>query len=438
MNTPGKIKIGLSALALTGLALGGFASHGLTVSAFAASAANAKKAVSEAKAARKALAKRDGAGAVVHAERAVANDPMNADHRALLGQSYLLAGRFASAAQALNDALTLAPQNGEVARNLALAKIAQGDWAGARALLQDHAEIIPASDRGLAFALAGDPVTAVQILGPAVRDASATAKTRQNLALSLALAGRWSEAAQLAAMDVAPGQLQARMTQWVAFARPANAYDQVASLLGVQPVADPGQPAALALAQQPNLAVAAAAAPQPLADPVDAYMPGKSAEGPVQTAAAELPSEPQLEQLAGTGAQVVFGAREEIVQAVARRASAAPARVRPAETQAVAAKRIPGTYYVQLGAYANAGVARDAWGRYARRVPELAQSMPHAASVSTRAGRFTRLSVGAYARSDANALCREIKASGGACFVRTAAGDAVAAWAPRRAQLASR
>ncbi|NDS27982.1 tetratricopeptide repeat protein, partial [Escherichia coli] len=58
----------------------------------------------------------------------MANDPQNAEYRALLGQAYLLAGRFASANQALGDALTLNPGDGRVALNLVLAKIAGGDW----------------------------------------------------------------------------------------------------------------------------------------------------------------------------------------------------------------------------------------------------------------------------------------------------------------------
>src|SRR5690606_15546062 len=112
-------------------------------------------------------------------------------YRELLGQAYLLAGRFASARQAFTDVLTLDPSNGRAALNLALTEIAGGDWSGARDTLAVHANTIPASDLGLAFALAGDPVKAVEILAPAAREANAGAKTRQNLALALALAGRW-------------------------------------------------------------------------------------------------------------------------------------------------------------------------------------------------------------------------------------------------------
>jgi cell division septation protein DedD len=140
---------------------------------------------------------------------------------------------------------------------------------------------------------------------------------------------------------------------------------------------------------------------------------------------------------------VVFGPRAEIVQPVAGRAPAAPAKARvaaeaPVRAASLSAKPARGDYYVQLGAYANAGVARDAWGRYTRQVPALAEALPYAASVSTRAGRFYRLSVGGFARNDANTLCRQVKARGGACFVRTQAGDALAAWAKGREQLASR
>jgi Flp pilus assembly protein TadD len=440
MASHGKIKIGLSALALAGLSVGGFATQGLT-SAFAAAGTNAKKAESEAKIARKAIAKRKGELAVAHAELAVANDPMNADYRALLGQAYLLAGRFTSAAEALNDALALNPEDGKVALNLTLAKIAQGDWAGARTTLQTHADQIPASDRGLAFALAGDPVTAVEILSPAARDSSATAKTRQNLALSLALAGRWKEATEIAAMDVAPDQLQARVTQWAAFARPTNAYDQVASLLGVTAVQDAGQPAQLALAQQPGVAIAAVAPVQSAQaaqdKPLDAYMPGPATQ--IADVVVEVPNDPQPEpeQVAGTGAQVVFGAREEVSQS-APAPVAAP--VREAAVRAATASRASrGAYFVQLGAYANANGARDGWARHQRRVATLSEATPQSARVKTRAGTFYRLSVGGYARSDAEALCRQVKASGGACFVRQQAGDMVAAWArPWRQQVASR
>lgn len=456
MNARIMLSIGAAVFAVGGTAVTGVVTQGY---AFATSAPNAKKAASEADAARKAIAKRKADKAVQHAELAVANDPRNAEYRAILGQAYLLSGRFTSAGQALNDALALNPEDGRVALNLVLAKIAQGDWAGARSTLQTHADHIPASDRGLAFALAGDPVTAVEILTPAVREPTANAKTRQNLALSLALAGRWAEAKAVAATDVSPEDLDARIMQWASFSRPTNAYDQVATLLGVRAVQDGGQPVALALAQQPNVAVAAAAPlPAPAADPVDAYMPGPAAAAPAVAEAAPEPAPvaapeaaPALQQVAGTGPQIVFGPSAEVVQAISTPAKAAPAPVPVAAAKPVAkpvakvasaaqpAKLVSGNYYVQLGAFDSAAVAKDSWTRVTRRVPTLGSYTPQGAKFSTKAGNFYRLSVGGFARNDAAALCRQVRAGGGVCFVRVQAGDAVASWAKKRdMQVASR
>jgi len=458
MKTRSKLVIGLSALCAGGTLAAGIATQGFALSAFATDAPNAKKAAQEAGAARKAIAKRKAGDAVAHAEAAVANDPQNADYRALLGQAYLLAGRFASANQALGDALTLNPGDGRVALNQVLAKIAGGDWAGARAMLDSHQDTIPAADRGLAFALAGDPVKAVEILGPAARAEDATAKTRQNLALALALSGRWAEAKQVASVDVAPDQINARMMQWVSFARPTNAYDQVAALLNVTPVQDAGQPVQLALAQQNVMLAAAATQPVqtvPAQDAVDTYMPGVpanaeavAAETSVTAPAAEAASVALAEAapVAGTNAGVVFGPRTEVVQSVPTAAVRAPvaakaslsARAPTPIEKAVSAKPARGNFYVQLGAYVSPAVARDAWNRMDDRVPALASQTPYGAKVSTKAGNFYRLSVGGYDRSGANALCQQIKASGQTCFVRAGAGDATAAWVKPGVRMASR
>ncbi|MFX6040683.1 hypothetical protein ABTE96_22175, partial [Acinetobacter baumannii] len=81
------------------------------------------------------------------------------------------------------------PDDGRAALSLALAQIATGNWEGARATITAHANHIAPADRGLAIALAGDPAGAVDILTAAARAPEADAKTRQNLALALALAG---------------------------------------------------------------------------------------------------------------------------------------------------------------------------------------------------------------------------------------------------------
>ncbi|WP_160327951.1 SPOR domain-containing protein [Sphingomonas sp. HT-1] len=332
--------------------------------------------------------------AVRDAEAAVARDPDHAGHRAALGKAYLRAGRFISAAQALEDAYTLHPQQDQrVALNLALARVASGDSAGARTLLTSQAESIDPSDRGLALALAGDPLAAIEILTPAARAAGATARTRQNLALALALAGRWQEAKAVAAADLAPDRVNERLTQWASLVRPARAAALVAALLGVRPVADGGQPAALALVRQPERVRAEAA-------------PARAPVPPAPVWVAQLPSSARI-----------------------RKPPAPVRKVIPLQT---------GAYMVQLGAFENAAVARDAWQRLIGRVPPLAGHKPQGAVIASGGVSVYRLSVGGFARADADALCRAVKARRSDCFVRMAAGDAAAGWVKPGTRVAAR
>lgn len=455
MNARRFLTIGVSALVLGAPVVGGPSLIGGLAVASDAVAQDTLKAAKEAQSARKALKGGNPQKAVTHAEAAVAFDPKNGEYRQLLGETYLFAGRFVSATQALNEALSLDPANGRTALNLALAQIAVGDWNTARQTLETHSGSIPASDRGLAIALAGDPGTAVELLSNAARQPGADAKTRQNLALSLALAGNWQQARAVASFDISPDQLDARILQWASFSRPQNAYDQVASLLGVTPVQDRGQPEQLALARSMITAVAA----QQVADPVEAYMPDTG----VVSAAAAAPAATAVDTaMTGTvvapaitapgGNQIVFAPRQEVVQAVPARAIAAvkpaPARVEVGARKSLAvAIKAPvedfkpgkGSWSVQLGAYDNAGVAQDAWGRAVRRTPLLKSMTPTSASVTTNAGSFQRLAVGGFDRSGADTLCRKVRAGGGKCFVRSGAGDKAASWAkPGRVQVASR
>ena len=379
--------------------------------------------------------------AIRHAEAAVGDQPQVAAYRLLLGQSYLKGGRFASARDVFADVLTLDDGNGKVALNLALAQIATGDWAGARKTLDTHAATIPVADRGLAIALAGDPATAVEVLGPAARAPEAEAKIRQNFALSLALAGRWREAQTVVAMDVAPADVARRILDWSTFSRPTSASDQVATLLGVTPVVDPGLPVALAVNGRPAATAMAAAEA-----PVDAFMPGKpeAAPAPTPVPVAVAAVEPDAKPVVGPSiAGVVFAERKEVVQALpvsvaearAKRGAIAPrAAVAVASAPRAVAK---GSFYVQLGAYETAGVAHDAWGRVSRRFAGFAGRTPQGMSVTTKGKSFYRLSVGGFARGDAVALCLGYRATGGSCFVRAGAGDQVAMWAKGR-ELASR
>ena len=70
--------------------------------------------------------------------------------------------------------------------------------------------------------LTGNPV---DLMLPVARQPGADAKLRQNLALSLALAGRWQDARLVAAMDLSPTETDKRIEEWAAFARPAGLAD---------------------------------------------------------------------------------------------------------------------------------------------------------------------------------------------------------------------
>jgi Flp pilus assembly protein TadD/cell division protein FtsN len=448
-----------SALVLGGTMVG--CATGQTHLASAATKAEGRSIASAETAAKKAnvfLARHDAVRAVSFAETAVSLRPQDGTYRALLGKAYLASGRFASARQAFVDALSLDAGQPGVALNLALAETALGDVAAARETLAGHADRIAPVDRGLALALAGDPAAGLEILQAATRAPDANAKTRQNLALAYALAGRWPDARVTAMIDLPPAEADARIIQWASFVRPAGSADQVASLLGVTPTADGGQPQMLALVTQAGGAgVETAAAQTAPGDSIDAYMPAApvdtgiaAAAAPEPTHAMAVPTVPvEVAQVAPTDVpapiaapsaaplvaltQIIFGPPREVVQPIA----AQPTRVvRNVPARAAVGSSSTGNYVVQLGAFRTADAARTAWGRVRGQVA-LDGRAPSSAPVKTRGGTFYRLSVSGFERGEAANLCVRLKASGGTCFVRATAGDQVASWGPAR-QVASR
>ncbi len=429
MNTK-VLSAGLPALALC-VAVGGLVQGAVAGERTAAQLAAAARV--DASKASKAIARHNSADAIRYAELAVGEQPQSAEYRAVLGQAYLIAGRFGSASTAFKDSLSLSPGDGKVALNLALAQIAEGDWQGARHTLDSNSGSIPVSDRGLAMALAGDPASAVDLMLPVARRPGADSKLRQNLALSLALGGRWQDARVVAGMDLSPTETDRRMEEWAAFARPTGRADQVAALLGVSPANDPGQPVALALNAQTPVVAVAAVAPTPVVDaatvPVAAVV-AASAPAPVV--------DPMVVPQPAVG--VVFGPRAEVVQplpvkpVVAMSPTASKKFIKPlvATNTTPGAAKVSvkpvvgkGNFVVQLGAYDSAGVARDGWARASRAFSGYApQGMP----ISVGGKTFYRLSVGGFDQLGAKRLCANYRAKGGKCFVRAGAGDTAAVW----------
>jgi Flp pilus assembly protein TadD len=365
------------------------------------------------------------------AERSVELAPTDAGYRLLLGDLYLKNGRFASAETTFSDVVSLDPASTRAALSLALAMIAQGKSMLALGELDRIADTAAPGDVGLAYALAGQPGRAIALLEPAARAPGADGRVRQNLALAYALAGEWQKARVTAAQDVSPADLAERLASWAELAGPTDPGSRVARLLGVTPAQDPGQPLRLALApetldESQFAAVAPPAAIVPTAKPVEVV------GYPAPVAA---PASVEVRLAAAT--ETLVKAEPAVLRAPVKITSAPIPAFKPAKAPKPDApgKIGNGRFVVQIGAYQSQAIAQDAWSRAVRRYQLGAGMQPHSTTVTVPGkGMFHRLSIAGFeAPAEAGRVCRSIRAKGGACFVRTKAGDTLAAWAGRGA-----
>ncbi|MBK6297155.1 MAG: tetratricopeptide repeat protein [Sphingomonadales bacterium] len=440
-------KVGMLKIAASSLILG-MAITPASASSYGHETSGSQKAAAQAaQQATKLLAKRKFADAVEKAEQAVAAMPHMAEYRALLGQAYLSAGRFQSAETTLGDAVLLDPANARAGLNLALAQVANARSDRALATLDVYRDRLSAADFGLALALAGDLTGATSVLEAAVRAPEADARTRQNLALAYALSNRWREARIMAAQDLSGDALYGRMTEWAALAMPASASQQVAGLLNVTPVADSGLPEQLALARSSDVQAAQAtpaaapanvevAAAQPDADPAPVFEVSQ-APAPVAQVAEQSPAPTPVatdavateaiatEAVAAMPAPLIRAAANPIKQVVVPASKVAPVRSAPAFRPVQS-----GTYVVQLGAFSSASRSEVAWRGAVGRYQGLNNYAAATARVQVNNATLYRLSVSGFtSRAVAGQVCARIKAAGGDCFVRAAAGDTPLQWA---------
>ncbi len=458
----------LMKLAVSGFVLGAATGcSGMSKMADAPSRAAGKPAIAAKSAsdARVALEAGKVSKAVSLAETAVAGSPRDGSYRALLGQAYLNDGRFASATAALTEAMELGATDSNTILSLTLAQIAQGKNADAVALLTQHRETVPASDLGLALALAGDSEGAIYVLSEAARAPDAGARTRQNLALAFALSGRWVQARVLASQDLSIAKLEARMAEWSKLAEQPNSQIRVASLIGTKAQQDAGMPVRLALSNFSDTQMAAAAPGVELASadpaPVATYAPPPPVLADAGSAirSVELP----MPERTADGVVPVTElpqpkAAGDVILADAAPYRAAPrvegeGRIRPAQKQAIELATVlipkamgfdakkPNGWAVQLGAYDSLGIAKEKWGSLKKRNGALANfpASSHAATVNGRT--FYRLTVNGLAtRADATSLCNELKAHGQTCFIRAMGGSEAIQWASKAGpmRLASR
>lgn len=442
------------AFPITGCALGGARSSGFAGKVDTTNIGVALRA-------QAALEKGDAATAVQLAEKAVENSANDAGFRTLLGNAYLAAGRFRSAEAAYGDALALIPNQAGVPLKLALAQAAQGKADSALATLDSYSGQIDPADAGLAMALAGRPGAAIELLDQVARQPGADGRVRQNLALAHALAGDWTRARSVAAQDLSGDQLEKRMSEWAALARPGASAHQVAALIGVTPSAsDQGQPVRLALKDAPKgvrFAMSApAAAPTSAPMPAEvAYRAPEAAPAAVTAdaeaaapalAAAPAPSLPSpmaeaMPAIASSdsepaAAPVLKSAPDvaEMVDSIRRepvRISGALPKV--AQLRRTAAKRFgQSRAVVQLGAYATQAGVKAGWNVVSKRHKALRAYVPASARFESPRGTVYRLSLRGFASDgEARSLCMQLKASGASCFVRSAAGDSPVRFASR-------
>ena len=474
MATAMKIGTAMTALGMIGM-ISACASPGAMANrSNSASATASSENVGLASRALAALEAGDHSTAILLAERAVEHKPEDAMFRAILGNAYFAAGRFASAETAFQDSLALSTNQPQVILKLALVTIALGKNNSAINLLNAAQEMLDPADYGLALALAGRPDDAAVVLDSAARQVGADARVRQNLALAHALAGDWAMARTIAEQDLPADQVEARVQQWMAFAKPGRPSDQVASLTGITPVMiDEGQPVRLALVAQPShqaeaertqdaapieAASAEAPAPAPVAEQalpavaVAAAMPSYVPATPVETAEpAPAPVETPLVEAANVMAsgEVVQEASQEVAlpavaiaaampiaatQVVAEAEAQAPAlseaaeMPKPKKVAPIRSVSLPvsaaGGPVVQLGAFSNRGNVESAWTSYSAKYPALRNYRPATARFEKGDSTVYRLSVAGFGSSrEAQSFCASLKRSGGNCFVRSSGGD---------------
>lgn len=415
--TATRIRRAILPLGLAGVAVAAMMSGGTAATAKPGADTTAKEA-------QIALAKGKITKAISLAEAVVAASPREPAYRTLLGNAYLRAGRFESAITTFDDAMELGDNSARTALALALANVAAGRNQDAVAILNDWRDAIPASDLGLALALAGETSRGVAVLSDAVRTSEPSVKIRQNLAYAFALDGRWREARLMVAQDIPADKVDARISDWAMQARPEDYHQRIATLLAVPVRSDPGQPQALALNASPatqQLAVEAAA-PVVAAD----QLPVEVAAAMPQPAPVEAPAaEPAKFERAFAAAPVVQPIPSSpVATAAAEPVRAAPVRVtynapaaKPAKPRAV---RAQGSHLVQLGSFSSPQGARRAWGIFSKRNPALRSYRMAITPAVVHGKNFWRVAAAGFDARSASGMCSSVKARGGVCFAYSA------------------
>ena len=345
------------------------------------------------------LLKTDPAAAEIAFERAVADDPGNAD--------------------ALND--------------LGIARDLQGNFAGAvdpyrKALLANPALTAAEVNLGLSLALSGNGPAALQYLGPLATSPQATPKIRQDYAAALVATGRDDEARSVLSVDLPPDQVVSAMAGFSALIAQSQSAPPPTPIPATEPVA-PVAPVATAApppATAPQPLIAAAVAPPPGATPPTPAAPEPPAEAAPPSSPSSARPAPADANAAYTGPSPIPGAVSSSTPGTAPPASApasippeaAPAALPPSVAKALASPITNGAS-VQLGALNSPDAAERAWRSITASAPALfAGHEPEIEPVSVNGKNFYRLRTSGFAtKADAARFCAEVSAAGNACTV---------------------
>lgn len=386
----------------------------------------------------KVPAAREGSGSedksIARLEAQVARSPRNASARAELAQAYLAAGRFASAATTFEDAASLGDNDARLGLGQALAYIGSGRNAEALNVIDRWRAEIPASDLGLALALAGRPDQGVGVLTDAIRGGDASVKSRQNLAYAYALDGRWSEARVIASQDVPADQIDARLAEWATRARSDQYQVRVAGLLGAPVRVDAGQPVALALNGAEQITqVARAEVNTPSAAPAE-LPPVEAATAP-QTPQLALAEAQNFEpKQAVPASEMPSPFVQAFVQPGLSRAQMS-ATVRSAHVKSPARGSFQSaTHFVQLGAFSTLENAKRAQAIFAARHPLLKGHAMRITEAQVNGRHFFRVAAEGFGQGSAQSTCAVLRQRGGACFAYAGKGN-IPGFAPGKAPM---
>ncbi|APG62805.1 hypothetical protein LPB140_08395 [Sphingorhabdus lutea] len=425
------LKLALSSV-VVGMTTTGCASLGFSTAHKVADRSE-QNAAKNAEKAEKYLAKGKLDKALSYAEMAVEGQLSNVDYRMLLARTYMANGLYTSAERTLMDVMELGQVDPRTVISLALTRLAQNKADSAKSLLEAHRSIIPASDYGLALAIAGDSKKAVEILGQAIRADNSDARVRQNLALAYAMDGRWREARLMASQDLSQTAADQRIAEWAQIARPGAYSTRVASLLGVAPREDSGQPVRLALqgAMVPaNSAVAMnspvksysqegeLAAVGPAVRDASNLLP-RAMENDVRVSSVEIPeSKPAMISAPSTPVKV---AAVPVQKTTAPAVKKEPVKLALADTTRNVGRTANGGYMVQLGAFSSTNSANSAWSHYQAKYGVLKGFDPASSTINVKGKSLVRLAaIGFGNKKTADDVCATIKAKGGNCIVRQA------------------